>query len=143
MSTHGHNVNMVYEFPQGTSISGLNALFNKPGVLSYSVKVAPTGGVGTRRRAATGGQVYVETIIHHPQPVNDIESKIQHYFGPFGINVKKVNRTNYDKELQNIGTNKLTFNSSVNDLAGLFDKVGMGGKRRKAPKSRKANKRRH
>ena len=148
MSTHGHDVHMVYQFPQGTPISDLNALFNKPGVLSYSVKVAPTGAVGTRTRGATGGQVYVETIIHHPQPVNHIESEIRHIFGRFGINVKKVNLTDYHRELNKIGTiDKLTFKSSVkssvNDLARLFGNVRMGGKRRKARKTRKINKRRH
>ena len=139
MAGHGYDVKMAYKFPQGTSISSLNALFNKPGVSNYSAKVASIG-MGTRRRAATGGEVYVTATIHYPHPLLDIETEIQAHLGKFGKgSIQKKNLTDYD----NTGMQSLTINASVNDLAGLFGNVKMGGKRRRARKTRKANKRRH
>jgi hypothetical protein len=143
MAAHGYDVKMAYKFPQGTSIQSLNALFNKPGVSNYSAKVASIG-MGTRRRAATGGEVYVTATIHYPHPLLDIETEIQAHLGKFGKgSVQKKNLTDYD----NTGMQSLTINTAVNDIAALFGNVKMfGGKRRKARKTRKArkaNKRRH
>jgi len=143
MAPQGYDVKMAYKFPQGTSISSLNALFNKPGVSNYSAKAA-SAGMGTRRKAATGGQVYVTATIHYPHPLLDIEREIESHLGKFGqVNLRKKNLTDYDSVVNTTGIQNLTTNTAVNDLAGLFDKVGMGGKRRKARKTRKANKRRH
>lgn len=143
MAGHGYDVIMAYKFPQGTSIQSLNALFNKPGVSNYSAKVASIG-MGTRRRAATGGEVYVTATIYYPHPVLDIETEIQAHLGKFGKgSVQKKNLTDYDKT-NKTGVQRLAINTSANDLAALFENVKMfGGKRRKARKTRKANKRRH
>jgi hypothetical protein len=143
-ATQGYDVKMAYKFPQGTSIESLNALFNKPGVSNYSAKASSTG-IGTRRRAATGGQVYVTATIHYPHPLLDIEREIETHLGKFGqVNLRKKNLTDYDSVVNNTGIQNLTTNTAVNDIAALFGNVKMfGGKRRKARKTRKANKRRH
>jgi len=158
---HGIDIKIVFIFPPTINPQQLQHFFTRPGVYGLQIiegtlrgqKIIPLVRHVNRQNVRRSARIaalpqqevrqnwIVAATIHYPHPMLEIRKEIDNAFGKDIVRVK--NFTDYDSlittRVGDVALGEGAANDPMCELAALFGHAGIGGKRRRQTRRRKAS----